>query len=121
MSRKPEIKEPFNASVDYGYTTGQWPIVRKRLNEIGIDIATTVAFVAPWRDHNKPVSRPLGDVLQEVAGYYGALARLEDHRLKADTDQAQGQLCGRVGRFDPRARATEAALRQAGGHAQRTS
>jgi hypothetical protein len=27
------------------------------------------------------VTRPLGDALQELAGYYGALARLEDHRL----------------------------------------
>ena len=27
------------------------------------------------------MTRPLGDALQELAGYYGALARLEDHRL----------------------------------------
>jgi hypothetical protein len=81
MSRKPEINEPFYASVDYGYSKERWLFVSKRFNEIGIDIAATVAFVAPWGDHNKPVSRPLGDVLQELAGYYGSLARLEDHRL----------------------------------------
>ena len=82
MSRKPEINELFDASVDYGYSTKQWLGVRNRLNEIGIDIAATVAFVAPWSDHTKPTSRPLGDALKELASYYGALARLEDHQLK---------------------------------------
>jgi hypothetical protein len=91
MSRKPEINESFYASVDYGYSKEQWLDVRNCLDEIGIDIATTVAFVAPWSDHNKPVSRPLGDVLRELAGYYGALARLEDHRLTPGQQAAKAK------------------------------
>jgi len=83
MSRKPEIQIEglFNASENYGYSPEQWAAVVRDLDaELKIDVATTIAFVEPWGDR-KPVSRPLGDAVQELAGYYGALARLEDHRL----------------------------------------
>jgi hypothetical protein len=80
MSRKPEINEPFNAVVDYGYSPAQWAMVVRKLAELKIDIAETIQFAEPWNDR-KPVTRPLGDALQELASYYGALARLEDHQL----------------------------------------
>jgi hypothetical protein len=81
MSRKPEIEEPFNASVDYGYSPEQWPTVVRKLAELNIDdVAKVIQFAEPWNDR-KPVTGPLGDALQELASYYGALARLEDHRL----------------------------------------
>jgi hypothetical protein len=80
MSRKPEIEEPFNASVDYGYSPKQRPTVVRKLAELKIDVAKTIRFDEPWND-DRSATRPLDDVLQELAGYYGALARLEDHRL----------------------------------------
>ena len=80
MSRKPEIKEPFNASENYGYSPVQWATVVHKLAELKIDVTKTVQFDEPWNDH-KSVTRPLSDALQELAGYYGALARLEDRRL----------------------------------------
>jgi hypothetical protein len=81
MSRKPEIKEPFYASENYGYGPVEWAkVVRDLKTKLKIDIADTVLFTEPWNDR-KPISKPLGDALQELASYYGALARLEDHRL----------------------------------------
>jgi hypothetical protein len=81
MSRKPEIEEPFDLSVDYGYGPAQWAAIRRDLyTKLKIDVAKTIQFVEPWNDQ-KPVTCPLSDALQELAGYYGALARLENHQL----------------------------------------
>ena len=80
-SRKPEIEEPFYASENYGYSDAEWIAVKRDLKtKLKIDIATTVQFAEPWSDR-KPTTRGLGDALQKLASYYGALARLEDHRL----------------------------------------
>ena len=81
MSRKPEIEEPFDASENYGYRPAQWATIRRDLDtKLKIGVAKTVQFAEPWNDR-RPVMRPLGATLQELADYYGALARLEDHRL----------------------------------------
>jgi hypothetical protein len=72
-------------------TARNWAAVARDLDaKSKIDVGTTIAFVEPWDDRN-PISRPLGDVLQEVAGYYGALARLEDHRLTPKQQAAKAK------------------------------
>jgi hypothetical protein len=38
MSRKPEINEPFYASVDYGYKPMEWATVMRRLAKLKIDM-----------------------------------------------------------------------------------
>jgi hypothetical protein len=81
MSRKQEINEPFSASADYGYSPAQWTkVTRDFETKLKIDVAKPIQFAEPWNDR-KPVTRPLGDALRELAAYYGALARLEDHRF----------------------------------------
>jgi hypothetical protein len=72
-----ETKEPFNANADYGYNATQWPVVNNDLKSIGIDITTTVPFdrLDDQQVGGEPV-HPLGDVLQYLASYFGAVARL---------------------------------------------
>ena len=89
MSR-PEINEPFDAAFDYGYRPAQWQTVTRKLDAIGINVAISVAYATPWGDPQL-VTRPLGEVLQDLAGVFGAMARLGDQRPppKRHADEVQ--------------------------------
>ena len=76
---KPEIAEPFEAAFDYGYSPAQWQTVTRKLDAIGINVAISIAYAMPWGEPHS-VTRPLGDVLQELAGVFGAMARLGEQR-----------------------------------------
>jgi hypothetical protein len=94
VSRKPEIKIDglFNASEDYGYGPEQWAVIVRDLHaKLKIDVAKTIRFADPAWGDDKPSSRLLGDVLQELASYFGALARLEDHRLTPKQQSAKAK------------------------------
>ena len=76
---RPEIDEPFDANADYGYSPLEWQTVVRNLKAIGIDVTIPVSYVIPGVDP-QPATHPLGDVLQELAGYFGVVARLGDQR-----------------------------------------
>ena len=75
---RPEIDEPFDANADYGYGA-EWQTVARKLKAAGIDATISVLYAMPW-DDPQPVTRPLSEVLQELAGFFGAMARLGDQR-----------------------------------------
>jgi hypothetical protein len=74
---RPEIDEPFDAATDYGYGA-EWQTVARKLKATGIDATISVSYAMPW-DDLQPVTRPLSEVLQELAEYFGAMARLGDY------------------------------------------
>ena len=89
MSR-PEINERFDTALDYGYRPAQWQTVTRKLDAIGINVAIPVAYATPWGDLQL-VTRPLGDVLQELASVFGLMARMGDQRppSKRHAEQVQ--------------------------------
>jgi hypothetical protein len=92
--RKPEIEIVglFNADEDYGYSVEQWREVTRGLDAMDIDVTKPVRFAEPAYSEHKPTSRPVGDVLQELAGYFGARARLGDPRPTPKQQAAKAKM-----------------------------